>query len=49
MRVKAAAFILVLGMSVAMFMALRRENRAEAAGGDCYAAAQGPSTPTICQ
>lgn len=49
MRVKAAAFVLVIGLSVALFMALHRDNRADAAAGDCYAAAQGPSTPTICQ
>ena len=49
MRVKAAAFVLIIGLSVALFMALRRDNRADAAAGDCYAAAQGPSTPTICQ
>jgi len=49
MRVKVAAFLLVVCLSVVLFMALRRDNRAEAAAGDCYAAAQGPSTPTICQ
>jgi len=49
MRVKAAAFVLVVGLSVALFMAVRRDNRADAAAGDCYAAAQGPTTPTICQ
>ena len=49
MRVKGATFILIIGLSVALFMALRRDNRADAAAGDCYAAAQGPSTPTICQ
>jgi len=49
MRVKAAGVLLVLGLSVALFIALQRGNRADAAAGDCYAAAQGPSTPTICQ
>jgi hypothetical protein len=49
MRVKTTAFFLVLGLSVALFVALRKDNRADAAAGDCYAAAQGPSTPTICQ
>jgi hypothetical protein len=49
MRLKAIAFILIVGVSIALFIALRTESRADAAGGDCYAAAQGPSAPTICQ
>ncbi len=49
MRLKAIAFILIVGVSIALFIALRTESRADAAGGDCYSAAQGPSAPTICQ
>lgn len=46
---KAMAFLIVLGASAALFLLMHRENRANAAAGDCYSAAQGPNTPTICQ
>jgi hypothetical protein len=49
MRNRLFAFVLILGLSAALFAVLRKDNRANAAAGDCYAAAQGPSTPTICQ
>jgi hypothetical protein len=49
MRVKAIAVLIIVAVSGAAFMAMRYESRADAAAGDCYAAAQGPSTPTICQ
>jgi hypothetical protein len=49
MRVKALAFLVVLAVSGALFVAMRNDNRADAAAGNCYAAAQGPSAPTICQ
>jgi hypothetical protein len=49
MRVKAIAVLIIVAVSGAAFMAMRYESRADAASGDCYAAAQGPSTPTICQ
>jgi hypothetical protein len=48
MKLKALAFVVVLGLAVALVVGLRSANRADAAAGDCYAAAQGPSTPTIC-
>ncbi|MGE5563854.1 MAG: hypothetical protein ACM3ZV_11200 [Bacillota bacterium] len=48
MRVKAIAVVLVLGLSAAAFVAMRAENRADAASGNCYSEAAGPSTPTIC-
>jgi len=48
MRVKAIAFLIIIAGSAAAFMALRSENRADAAGGNCYSSAAGPSTPTIC-
>jgi len=49
MPFKAIAFIVIVGLSVLLFMGLHRENRADAAGGNCYASAQGPSAPTLCQ
>jgi hypothetical protein len=48
MRVKAIAFLIIIAGSAAAFVALRSENRADAAGGNCYSATSGPSTPTIC-
>ena len=49
MRVKLIGFAVILALSATAFVILRGESRADAAGGDCYAADQGPSTPTICQ
>ena len=49
MPFKAIAFLLIVGLSVLLFVTLRKDNRADAAGGNCYASAQGPSSPTICQ
>src|SRR4029078_4336214 len=49
MRKKAFAVAVVAGLSIILFMAMRSENRADAAAGNCYASAQGPSAPTICQ
>jgi uncharacterized membrane protein len=48
MRLKAIAVVVILGLSAAAFVAMRSENRADAAGGNCYSDAPGPSTPTIC-
>ena len=48
MRVKAIAVLVIVAVSAGAFLAMRRENRADAAGGNCYAAPQGPSTPQIC-
>jgi hypothetical protein len=48
MRFKAIAFLLIVGLSGALFVMLRKDNRADAASGNCYSAAQGPSTPTVC-
>lgn len=48
MNKKAIAVIVIAGLSVALVVALRTDNRADAAAGDCYSDAQGPSTPTIC-
>jgi hypothetical protein len=49
MRKKAIAVCVVLAASAALFTAIRSNNRADAAAGNCYASAQGPSSPTICQ
>ena len=49
MPLKAIALIVILGVTLMLFMAVRKDNRAEAAAGNCYASAQGPSSPTICQ
>ena len=48
MRVKAIAFLIIIAGSAAAFLAFRSENRADAASGNCYSAAAGPSSPTIC-
>jgi hypothetical protein len=48
MRVKTLAILVVLGASIALFAAVRSANRADAAAGNCYSAAAGPSSPTIC-
>jgi hypothetical protein len=48
MRVKAIAFLVIVAASALLFVLMRSENRADAAGGNCYSADQGPSTPTIC-
>ena len=49
MQLKAIAFVMIVGISILLFVAIRKDNRADAAGGNCYSAAQGPSAPTICQ
>lgn len=48
MRVKAIAFLVIVAASAALFVGMRGASRADAAGGNCYAAPQGPATPTIC-
>ncbi len=48
MRVKAIAFLVIVAASAILFAVMRTENRADAAGGNCYSADQGPTTPTIC-
>ena len=49
MPFKAIAFLVIVGLSVVAFVAIRKDNRADAAAGNCYASAQGPAAPTICQ
>ena len=47
MRIKALAAIVVLMLSAALFVQMRKDNRADAAASNCYSAATGPSTPTV--
>jgi len=49
MQFRAIAIAVIVGLSVMLFVAIRKDNRADAAAGNCYASAQGPSAPTICQ
>lgn len=48
MRNKIIAVLMIAGVSAGLFMAMHSDNRADAAAGNCYTDAQGPSTPTIC-
>jgi len=48
MRIKALAIVVVLAVSGALFIELRKDNRADAAASNCYSDAQGPSAPTLC-
>lgn len=48
MRVRAITLVVVAALSAALFIAVRSANRADAAGGNCYSDAAGPSSPTIC-
>ena len=48
MRVKAIAFVLIVGLGVLLFVAVRSGGKADAANGNCEASAAGPSSPTIC-
>ena len=49
MQFKAIAILVIMGLSILLFVGMRKESRADAAAGNCYAAAQGPSSPTVCQ
>jgi hypothetical protein len=48
MQLKAIAFVVIVGLSIALFVAMRTDNRADASAGNCYSDAKGPSAPTIC-
>jgi hypothetical protein len=48
MRTKIIAFLVIAAASAGLFVVMHDQNRADAAAGDCYAAAQGPATPTVC-
>lgn len=45
---KSIAVVLIIAIAVAMGVALRTTNRADAAAGNCYSDSQGPSKPTLC-
>jgi hypothetical protein len=45
---KAIAFVAVAAACTGLFVAMHRESRADAAGGNCYSDSAGPSTPTLC-
>lgn len=49
MPIRIVTFLLVAGLSILLFVEIRKDNRADAAAGNCYASAQGPAAPTICQ
>jgi hypothetical protein len=49
MQLKAVAFVIIVGLSVLFVAGLHKQNRADAAAGNCYASAQGPASPTLCQ
>lgn len=49
MRTKVITAVVILAISGGLFVAMRGENRADAAAGNCYASTQGPSAPTICE
>ena len=48
MRTKIIAVLIIAGTSAAFFAVMHSDNRADAASGNCYSDAQGPSTPMIC-
>lgn len=48
MNRKIIAVALVVAAVVTAGIAMRTTNRADAAGGNCYADAAGPSEPTVC-
>ena len=49
MNRKAAAIVVIVGLTVAAAIALRAGSRADASASDCYSSEQGPSKPTICE
>jgi hypothetical protein len=49
MHLKAIAVLVIIGLSILLFVGIRKDNRADAAAGNCYAASQGPSSPTVCE
>jgi predicted exporter len=48
MRIRLLAVLVVVAVSAAVFVEMRKDNRADAAASNCYSDAQGPSAPTIC-
>jgi hypothetical protein len=48
MNRKITAVVLIVAVAIAAGVAMRSSNRADAAGGNCYSEAAGPSEPTVC-
>lgn len=48
MTKKTTVLAIVVALSVAVGVAMRSTNRADAAAGNCYADTSGPSEPTVC-
>ena len=48
MKMKVTAVALIVGVALALAVAMRTTNRADAAAGNCYSDAKGPSEPTVC-
>ncbi len=48
MNRKIAVSTLVIAVALGLAAWLRTDNRADAAGGNCYSESQGPNEPTIC-
>ena len=48
MKTKTTAIVVIIAVALAAGYALRSSNRADAAAGNCYSDAKGPSEPTIC-
>jgi hypothetical protein len=48
MNKKILVSLLIIAVAIGLAVSLRTANRADAAAGNCYAEAQGPSEPTVC-
>jgi hypothetical protein len=48
MNRKTTAIIVAIAVAVAAGVFMRSTNRADAAAGNCYSEAAGPSEPTVC-
>jgi hypothetical protein len=48
MNRKTAAVVVIVAAAMAVGIALRSANRADAAAGSCYSKAAGPAEPTVC-
>jgi hypothetical protein len=48
MNRKTTAVVVAIAAAIAVGVAMRSTNRADAAAGNCYSEAAGPSEPTVC-
>lgn len=48
MSKKVAASVLIIAIAIALALWMRTSSRADAAAGNCYTDAAGPSEPTVC-